>query len=69
MKYNYIKNNEDKRKIFIIFVNKIVFKLNNKIKTIFKNYGEINKIIDKLNFFNNSIVSKNLKKVYYYGKS
>lgn len=69
MKYNYIKNNEDKRKIFIIFVNKIVFKLNNKIKTIFKNYGEINKIIDKLNFFNNSIVYENLKKVYYYGKS
>lgn len=69
MKYNYIKNNEDKRKIFIMFVNKIVFKLNNKIKTIFKNYGEINKIIDKLNFFNNSIVSENLKKVYYYGKS
>lgn len=69
MKYNYIKNNEDKRKIFIIFVNKIVFKLNNKIETIFNNYGEINKIIDKLNFFNNSIVSENLKKVYYYGKS
>lgn len=69
MKYNYIKNNEDKRKIFIIFVNKIVFKLNNKIETIFNNYGEINKIIDKLNFFSNSIVSENLKKVYYYGKS
>lgn len=69
MKYNYIKNNEDKRKIFIIFINKIVFKLNNKIETIFNNYGEINKIIDKLNFFSNSIVSKNLKKVYYYGKS
>lgn len=69
MKYNYIKNNEDKRKIFIIFVNKIVFKLNNKIETIFNNYGEINKIIDKLNFFNNSIVYENLKKVYYYGKS